>query len=42
VMKYAKHRLLRRPVIVDPTTSWTLQHLRSAMPSNHGYRVLKA
>ena len=30
-MKHAMRGLLQRPVIVAPTTSWTLQYLRSGM-----------
>jgi transposase InsO family protein len=40
VMKHATRRILRANVTAQPTADWTLQQLREAMPSDHGYRFL--
>ena len=40
VMEHATRRILHTNVTVHPTAQWTLQQLREAMPSDHGYRFL--
>jgi transposase InsO family protein len=40
VMEHATRRMLHANVTVHPTASWTIQQLREAMPSDHGYRFL--
>jgi putative transposase len=40
VMGHATRRILHTNVTVHPTAQWTLQQLREALPSAHGYRFL--
>jgi putative transposase len=40
VMEHATRRILHANVTAHPTAQWTLQQLREAMPSDHGYRFL--
>jgi putative transposase len=40
VIEHASRRLLHINVTVHPTAAWTLQQLREAIPSGHGYRFL--
>jgi putative transposase len=40
VMEHASRRLLHVNVTAHPTAEWTLQQLRDAVPSDHGYRLL--
>jgi putative transposase len=40
VIEHASRRLLHINVTAHPTAAWTLQQLREAMPSDHGYRFL--
>jgi putative transposase len=40
VIEHATHRVLRVNVTAHPTADWTLQQLREALPSDHGYRFL--
>jgi transposase InsO family protein len=40
VMEHASRRLLHVNVTTHPTAEWTLQQLREAIPSEHGYRFL--
>jgi len=40
VMEHATRRILRTNVTVHPTAQWTLQQLREALTSAHGYRFL--
>ena len=40
VMDHAPRRILHVNVTAHPTAHWTLQQLREAMPSAHGYRFL--
>jgi putative transposase len=40
VMEHATRRILHTNVTIHPTAQWTLQQLREAMPSVHGYRFL--
>jgi putative transposase len=40
VMEHATRRILHTNVTVHPTAQWTLQQLREALPSAHGYRFL--
>jgi putative transposase len=40
VMEHATRRILHADVTAHPTARWTLQQLREAMPSDHGYRFL--
>jgi putative transposase len=40
VMEHRRRRILHCNVTAHPTAQWTLQQLREAMPSDHGYRFL--
>src|SRR5574341_907390 len=40
VMEHATRRILHCNVTAHPTADWTLQQLREAIPSDHGYRFL--
>jgi putative transposase len=40
VMEHATRRILHVNVTTHPTAEWTLQQLREAIPSDHGYRFL--
>jgi putative transposase len=40
VIEHASRRLLHINVTTHPTAAWTLQQLREAIPSDHGYRFL--
>ena len=40
VIDHASRRLLHVNVTAHPTAEWTLQQLREAVPSDHGYRFL--
>jgi transposase InsO family protein len=40
VMEHASRRLLHVNVTAHPTAEWTLQQLREAVPSDHGFRFL--
>jgi putative transposase len=40
VMEHATRRIPRTDVTAHPTAQWTLQQLREALPSKHGYRFL--
>jgi transposase InsO family protein len=40
VIEHTSRRLLHVNVTVHPTAEWTLQQLREAVPSDHGYRFL--
>jgi putative transposase len=40
VIDHANSRLLHVNVTAHPTTDWTLQQLREAIPSDHRYRFL--
>ena len=40
VIEHARRRLLHVNVTAHPTAAWTLQQLREAIPSGHGYRFL--
>jgi putative transposase len=40
VIEHASRRLLHINVTAHPTAEWTLQQLREAVPSDHGYRFL--
>src|SRR5215831_5381455 len=40
VIEHASRRLLHVNVTAHPTAAWTLQQLREAIPSDHGYRFL--
>jgi len=40
VMEVGRRRILHVNVTPHPTSSWTLQQLREAIPSNHTYRWL--
>jgi putative transposase len=40
VIDHASRRLLHVNVTAHPTAAWTLQQLREAIPSDHGYRFL--
>jgi putative transposase len=40
VMEHATRRILHANVTAHPTAPWTIQQLREAMPSDHGYRFL--
>jgi putative transposase len=40
VMEHATRRMLHCNVTAHPTTPWTLQQLREAIPADHGYRFL--
>jgi putative transposase len=40
VIEHASRRLLHVNVTAHPTAIWTLQQLREAIPSDHGYRFL--
>jgi putative transposase len=40
IMEHATRRILHVNVTTHPTAQWTLQQLREAIPSDHGYRFL--
>jgi putative transposase len=40
IIEHASRRLLHVNVTAQPTAEWTLQQLREAVPSDHGYRFL--
>ena len=40
VMEHATRRILHTNVTAHPTSSWTLQQLREAIPADHTYRFL--
>ena len=40
VMEHASRRLLHLDATFHPTTAWTLQQLREAIPPDHGYRFI--
>jgi transposase InsO family protein len=40
VIEHGSRRLLHVNVTAHPTAEWTLQQLREALPSDHGYRFL--
>jgi putative transposase len=40
VMEHATRRMLHANVTAHPTAQWTLQQLRDAIPTDHGYRFL--
>ena len=40
LMEHATRRILHVNVTAHPTAAWTLQQLREAIPSEHGYRFL--
>jgi hypothetical protein len=40
VIEHASRRLLQVNVTAHPTAEWTLQQLREAVPSDHGYRFI--
>jgi putative transposase len=40
LMEHATRRILHCHVTAHPTAQWTLQQLREAIPSDHGYRFL--
>jgi transposase InsO family protein len=40
VVEHATRRILHCNVTRNPTSDWTLQQLREAIPGNHGYRFL--
>jgi transposase InsO family protein len=40
VMEHATRRILHCNVTAHPTAPWTLQQLREAIPTDHGYRFL--
>ena len=40
LMEHATRRILHCNVTAHPTAQWTLQQLREAIPSDHGYRFL--
>jgi putative transposase len=40
LMEHATRRILHCNVTAHPTVQWTLQQLREAMPSDHGYRFV--
>jgi putative transposase len=40
VLEHATRRILHCDVTAHPTAPWTLQQLREAIPSDHGYRFL--
>jgi putative transposase len=40
IMEHATRRILHIHVTTHPTTEWTLQQLREAIPSDHRYRFL--
>jgi transposase InsO family protein len=40
VMEHASRRLIHLGVTAHPTAAWTLQQLREAIPSDHGYRFI--
>src|SRR5262249_4724094 len=40
VMEHATRRILHTNVTAQPTAHWTLQQLREAIPSDHGYCFL--
>jgi putative transposase len=40
VIEHASRRLLHIHATAHPTAAWTLQQLREAIPSDHGYRFL--
>jgi len=40
VIEQQNRRIVHCNVTTNPTTAWTLQQLREAIPSDHGYRFL--
>ena len=40
VMEHASRRIIHLNVTSHPTAAWTLQQLREAVPSDHGYRFI--
>jgi hypothetical protein len=40
LMEHATHRILHTNVTPHPAVPWTLQQLREAIPSDHGYRSI--
>jgi putative transposase len=40
VMEHASRRLIHLSSTAHPTAAWTLQQLREAIPSDHGYRFI--
>jgi putative transposase len=40
VMEHASRRLIHLSATAHPTAAWTLQQLREAIPSDHGYRFI--
>jgi putative transposase len=40
VMEHASRRLIHLNTTLHPTTAWTLQQLREALPSDHGFRII--
>ena len=40
VMEHASRRLIHLNATLHPTATWTLQQLREAIPSDHGYRFI--
>jgi putative transposase len=40
VMEHATRRILHANVTAHPTTQWTMQQLRDAIPADHAYRFL--
>jgi len=39
-MEHASRRLIHLNTTLHPTAAWTLQQLREALPSEHGYRFI--
>jgi putative transposase len=39
-MKHASRRIVHINVTVHPTSAWTFQQLREAIPSDHTYRFI--
>jgi putative transposase len=40
VMEHASRRLIHLNTTLHPTAAWTLQQLREALPSDHGFRII--
>ena len=40
VIEHQTRRIVHCNVTTNPTAAWTLQQLREAIPSDHGYRIL--
>jgi putative transposase len=40
VMEHASRRIIHLNVTAHPTTAWTLQQMREAIPSDHTYRFI--